>query len=339
MKRFARWALAGAALFAGAIYLNNTSLFSSGDGHALLLAHRGLAQTYPSEGLGSDTCTASRIHPPEHPFLENTLAAMEAAFAHGADIVELDIHPTTDGHFAVFHDWTLDCRTDGSGVTRDRTLAELKRLDVGYGYTADGGKTFPFRGKGVGLIPSLEEVLATFPDRRLLIHIKSNDASEGEKLSAALSELPPERLAMLMVYGGDAPVAVVRERLPLRTMSRGQLKRCLTTYLAIGWTGIVPAACERSVLLVPVNYAALLWGWPNRFLARMRAAGSEVFVIGPWKGGDFSTGIDDIETLQRLPPDFSGGIWTNRVDRIAPALGRRSQPGGQDASDATRGRG
>ena len=37
---------------------------------------------------------------------------MRAAFAAGADIVELDIHPTTDGQFAVFHDWTLDCRTE-----------------------------------------------------------------------------------------------------------------------------------------------------------------------------------------------------------------------------------
>jgi len=55
---------------------------------------------------------------------------MQAAFAAGADIVEFDIHPTTDGHFAVFHDWTLDWRTDGRGVTRERTLAELKALDT-----------------------------------------------------------------------------------------------------------------------------------------------------------------------------------------------------------------
>ena len=30
---------------------------------------------------------------------------------------------------------------------RDKTLAELQALDIGYGYTADGGKTFPFRGR------------------------------------------------------------------------------------------------------------------------------------------------------------------------------------------------
>ncbi len=27
-------------------------------------------------------------------------------------------------------------------------MSELKTLDIGYGYTADGGKSFPFRGQG-----------------------------------------------------------------------------------------------------------------------------------------------------------------------------------------------
>ncbi len=58
--------------------------------------------------------------PPTHGYLENTIASMQASFEAGADIVELDVHPTTDGRFAVFHDWTLDCRTDGHGVTRER---------------------------------------------------------------------------------------------------------------------------------------------------------------------------------------------------------------------------
>ena len=90
---------------------------------------------------------------------------MRAGFAAGADIVELDVHPTTDGEFAVFHDWTLDCRTDGQGVTREHSMAYLKKLDIGHGYTADGGKTFPFRGKGIGLMPTLAEVLEAFPQR------------------------------------------------------------------------------------------------------------------------------------------------------------------------------
>src|SRR5690606_36067803 len=92
------------------IYLNNTSIFTSPkDQSPLLLAHRGLAQTFSMENIDHNTCTAKRIYPPEHQYLENPLPSMQAAFDAGADIVEFDVHLTKDQQFAVFHDWTLDC--------------------------------------------------------------------------------------------------------------------------------------------------------------------------------------------------------------------------------------
>jgi glycerophosphoryl diester phosphodiesterase len=322
MRRTWRIVLALALAFGVFVYLNNTSLLGGRvTGKPLLLAHRGLHQTYHTEGLTAETCTAARIHPPEHGYLENTIASMRAAFDAGADVVELDIHPTTDGHFAVIHDWTLECRTDGKGVTRTHTLAQLQALDIGYGYTADGGKTFPFRGKGVGLMPSLEDVLKAFPGKWLLINVKSNDAAEGEMLAAFLLRLPPEQLARIMVYGGDRPIQAVRARLPqLKTMSRETLRACGVRYIGLGWTGYVPAACRQTLVLVPVNAAPWLWGWPHRFVARMASVGTTVFVAGAWEGGDFSRGLDDAAAFKRLPPGYTGGVWTNRIDRIAPLV-------------------
>ena len=107
-----------------------------------LVAHRGVHQNFDLTGVTSDSCTANRIRLPIAAEIENTLASMRAAFDLGADVVELDVHPTTDGQFAVFHDWTLDCRTDGHGETRSHDMAYLKTLDVGYGYTADGVRAF-----------------------------------------------------------------------------------------------------------------------------------------------------------------------------------------------------
>ena len=319
------WLIGIAAILALAsfIYVNNTSLLAERrPGKPILLAHRGLHQTFHTENLRGDTCTATRIDPPEHGYLENTIASMQAAFDAGADIVEFDIHPTTDGQFAVFHDWTLDCRTDGKGVTREHTLAELKALDIGYGYTADGGKTFPFRGKGVGLMPSLDEVLAAFPGKGLLINVKSNDPAEGEMLASRLLRLPPGRLAKIMVYGGDRPIQILRARVPhLVTMSRESLRTCGLGYIALGWTGYVPAACRDSLFLVPINAAPWLWGWPDRFITRMAKVGTHVFAAGAWEGGDFSRGIDDAATFRRLPSGYAGGVWTNRIDRIAPLTG------------------
>jgi glycerophosphoryl diester phosphodiesterase len=94
-------------------------------------------------------------------------------------------------------------------------------------------------------------------------------------------------------------------------------------YVALGWSGYVPSACTRTIVLMPLNYAHWMWGWPDRFLERMRGVSSEVFVIGSWHSGEFSTGIDDVRQLEALPERYSGGIWTSRIDRIAPALAAR----------------
>jgi glycerophosphoryl diester phosphodiesterase len=283
-----------------------------------------MAQRFDERDLKNDTCTATRMLPSEHDYLENTIRSMRASFEAGADIVELDVHPTIDGEFAVFHDWTLECRTDGHGVTREHTMIELKRLDIGYGYTADGGRSFPFRGKGVGQMPTLDEALKTFADKRLLINVKSRDRSEGEKLAAVLNGLPAEHRRLIMVYGGDEPIEVIRRLAPgIRTISRTTIKSCLLHYIGYGWTGMVPQACRDAMILVPINVAPWLWGWPDRFLNRMDAANSAVFVLGPYSGGEFSTGLDTSELFQRLPENYSGGIWTNEIETIARLVGER----------------
>jgi glycerophosphoryl diester phosphodiesterase len=329
-RRKLAWTAILLGAFAVAVWANNSSWLhgAGGDRHGeagprsmTLLAHRGVHQTFSREGLTRDGCTATRIHPPTHNHLENTLASMEAAFGAGASIVELDIHPTTDGHFAVFHDWTVDCRTEGKGVTRTHSLAALKALDIGYGYTADGGKTFPFRGQGVGMMPSLDEVLARFPGKRFLINIKSNDPVEGELLAARLARLAPAERALLMAYGGDRPIAKLREKLPdIPVMSVASLKRCMMRYIGVGWTGYLPEACRDTLLLLPVNIAPWIWGFPHRFIERMRAAGTSVFVSGRFEGGEFTTGIDDEVLLRQLPAGYDGGVWTNRIEAIGPLL-------------------
>jgi len=327
MRRRRSWRfrlLAAAGLLVAFAYLNNTSLWIDPlpDG-PFLVAHRALGQGFRREGLTGQTCTASRMLPPEHGYLENTIPAMQAAFDHGADAVELDVQRTVDGHFAVFHDWTLDCRTEGSGVTRDHTLGELQTLDVGYGYTADEGKTWPFRGQGVGMMPSLEQVLSAFPDRDFFIDVKSNDEEEGVLLAERLAGWIGDRTGEITVIGGTRPVEAVRSRLPgVRTITRPRLKRCLKRYLALGWTGYVPSECEGSVLLVPANVAPWLWGWPDRLLRRMDRVGTRVVLIGDYGGEGHSRGIDDPERLAELPADYSGGIWTDRIDLLAPAMGR-----------------
>jgi len=102
---------------------------------------------------------------------ENTLEAFTRARDLGVDAIELDIWPTADGEAVVFHDDALNRTTDGYGFINHQTLVQLKKLDAGFRFTADGGQTFPFRGLGIR-IPTLEQVLGSLPRMRVNVEFK-----------------------------------------------------------------------------------------------------------------------------------------------------------------------
>ena len=105
----------------------------------------------------------------EHP--ENTMASFTAAVELGYLHLETDTQITRDGVLLAFHDETLDRVTDLHGEVSDHTLAEVRRADAGYSFSIDGGRTHPFRGRGV-TVPTLEEVLLAFPSTRFNIDAK-----------------------------------------------------------------------------------------------------------------------------------------------------------------------
>ena len=116
----------------------------------LVIAHRG------GRGLGP----------------ENTLFTFQRAADMGVDVLEMDVRMTKDGQLVVLHDDTVERTTDGMGAVLDYTLAQLKKLDTGYRWTPDSGRSFPFRGKGL-TVPTLAEVFTTFPHKRLNLEIKA----------------------------------------------------------------------------------------------------------------------------------------------------------------------
>ncbi len=75
----------------------------------LNVAHRGYSEAFP----------------------ENTLVAVEAGFAAGANVVEIDLLKSSDGEVVIFHDDTLDRTTNGIGRVDQTTLADLELLDAG----------------------------------------------------------------------------------------------------------------------------------------------------------------------------------------------------------------
>lgn len=65
---------------------------------------------------------------------ENTLAAFRKAVEAKVDGIELDIHKCKTGELVVIHDDTLERTTNGKGLVKETTLADLQKLDCGSWY-------------------------------------------------------------------------------------------------------------------------------------------------------------------------------------------------------------
>jgi glycerophosphoryl diester phosphodiesterase len=100
----------------------------------------------------------------------NTIEMLRAAVRAGADVVDADIRLSADGVLVAAHDDELSGASNGEGSLRANTFATLRQLDFGWAWKDPRGK-LSLRGKGVR-IPSIEEVLVAFPNRRVSLEFK-----------------------------------------------------------------------------------------------------------------------------------------------------------------------
>lgn len=110
---------------------------------------------------------------------ENTIAAFDNGLRLGADGLELDVRWSGDGAVMVHHDATLDRTTRLSGPLVARRAAELEAAAV----------------------PRLDEVLARYPDTRLIIEMKVNDAAFAGAVIAAVRAARAEARVCLGGFG------------------------------------------------------------------------------------------------------------------------------------------
>ncbi|MGB7860706.1 MAG: glycerophosphodiester phosphodiesterase [Acidimicrobiia bacterium] len=106
---------------------------------------------------------------------ENTLTAFQGSYDMGLRHFETDLQLTADKVLVCFHDPTVDRTTSGEGAVSSFTLEQLQSLDAGHRHAERGD--YPFREKGMQ-VPTLEELLTTFPDVSVILDMKS-DAIAG----------------------------------------------------------------------------------------------------------------------------------------------------------------
>lgn len=96
---------------------------------------------------------------------ENTLAAMKLAIKQGCQGIETDLQLTKDGEVIVFHDWSVERTTNGTGEIKDLTLEELLTLDAGSWFSKE------FKNEKILTLKSLLNII---PNNLLLnLEIKS----------------------------------------------------------------------------------------------------------------------------------------------------------------------
>jgi len=248
---------------------------------------------------------------------ENTMAAfVPARDDWAADMIELDVRLTADGHVVVIHDERVDRTTDGSGPVAAMTLAELQSLDAGYRHTPDG-QSFPFRGRGVR-IPTLIEVLETLPEMRFTVEVKAPEAQRpffdiARRLDAV------GRIVAASLHNVER--TLFREWPGAISASMEQVRAFYLLHrLHLGGTW----APRIDVLQVP-EWAGRLLICSPRFVRDAHAHGLAVQV---WTVNEaaqmerlFDAGVDG---LQSDYPDRLAQVMTRRFGRPgAPALRRR----------------
>jgi glycerophosphoryl diester phosphodiesterase len=223
---------------------------------------------------------------------ENTLASFRRAIEDGADILETDLHLSTDGDFVCIHDATLERTTDGRGRVEVRTLAELKVLSASCGqpeYVAQR-------------IPTLSEVAALLPsDRGLALELKSDrflDPEVGRRLG--------EELAALGVLGRSVVLSFSRARLDATRLGAPGLPS--------GWITLKEPRPARGVELLGPFWPILL---VNPFyVALAHRRGQAVAPLDPSPDGrlwlyrllgcDAVLTNDPTETVRRLGRSVTG---------------------------------
>lgn len=278
-----------------------------------IVAHRGLHLNYrkgtydPIEG-----CEAEHIFPPSHDYIDNTIRSIDAAFKFGATIVEIDIRKTADNDLVVFHDFMLECRTDGKGLIAEHDAAYLKKLDIGYGYTADDGKTYPFRGKGIGLMPTLDEVLTKFPDKTFMIDHKDWDGASINILIQLLKKYPEEQRSRIYLWSNPEHLKTVQLNFPEMNalfLSREEVKKYFIPFFISFGLIKIPVEYRGRVMSIPVKYIKYIWGWPYRFINSIHKSELKFYLMADTK--------EEAEKFKNIPVD---GYLTDFIEIIGKEL-------------------
>lgn len=242
----------------------------------------------------------------------NTMVAFEYAVAIGADMLEMDVHATADGTIVVIHDDTIDRTTNGSGAVRELSIDEFQSYDAGYNWQPPDAEddTYPFRGMGI-VHPTLETVLAAFPDMPMTIELKPEDPAMVPDFCALLQTYDMTDQVIVASFH-DNVMAAFREECPgVPTSAASSEVTAFVFALLSGNMDIFTQHPSLVAFQVPLRQGETELVTPE-FVEMAHALGIEVQV---WT-------INDRETMELLIELGVDGVITDRPDLALEVSGR-----------------
>jgi glycerophosphoryl diester phosphodiesterase len=223
-----------------------------------------------------------RGNPAQHP--ENTMRSFRSAIEAGCDLIECDVHLSSDGRLVVIHDHTLERTTNGKGLVGEHTAAELRRLDAGHGER----------------IPLLQEVVE-------LVIGKVGLVIETKQMPIQYPGLEDKLVAMLRQLGAVADCAVISFHHPSIRVLRDMEPRLQLGILE----GARPIDPARLLKESRADVYSSHWGATDpQVVKEIHAAGGAVAV---WP-------VDDAPAVAWCKYCKPDAIFTNRPVEIGAAL-------------------
>ena len=232
------------------------------------------------------------------PHDENSLAAFARAVAAGATHLETDVRVTSDGVALAFHDAVLDRVTDARGVVSHRPWSRVREARIG----------------GAEPIPTLEDVLGSFPDAVVNVDVKS-DAGVAPTLAALESTHAYERVCLAAF--SDRRLARLRAALPGVRTAMGPAEVARLRFEA--WPGPVGGVAAvlprgRGVVAQVPRRAGALRVVDRRFVRLAHRQGFEVQV---WT-------VNEPRQMRDLLSLGVDGLITDRVDLALAVVAERA---------------
>jgi len=225
---------------------------------------------------------------------ENTRASLEQAMALGVDAVEVDIWPTADGRFVLFHDADIMRLTGHVGWTMSLTSDELRTLEIRSRFSKE------FTGERVLL---LEEALNLIAGRvELILEVKR---TRHELDRYAWIE---ERLAEILQKHNAFPWTLIIsfDHKTLLNLSKVTADARIGMLYAGEWINL----WEEVASLSP---KALLPHWAQTTPMLVAEAHRKDLTIYPWV-------VNHEEWMERLAKMGVDGIITDHPDRLLQLL-------------------